>query len=355
VGGLGAGRTSLPEPENGRAEVATAPASQSRWLTWLLVLLVVLVAAPSVMLGLRTYRTFTLLASAFEVGVPGLSSVRPWMTLRYVTTAYRAPETALRERLGLSPTMNPDTTLKALAERAGVLPRDYVRRVQRAIAEVAPAPAESRDREATGWLDGLGEEFVSALLVYGYPALALTLLLGALGLPLPSGLSMVVAGSLAAQGRMSWLLVAPLATAAAVAGDLAGYGLGRVLGGDLLERRGRWLGLTPERRARVERLFDHWGGLSVLLSRSLVSVLSSAVNLVAGASRYRLSGFVAFGIAGRLTWTSAYLGLGYVASGGLEPAADFLRTLTGFLVSLALLAGLGFAVSRSRRCRSSMV
>jgi membrane protein DedA with SNARE-associated domain len=157
---------------------------------------------------------------------------------------------------------------------------------------------------------------------------------------------MVVAGSLAAQGRMEWPLASALAVTASVLGDLIGYGLGRVFGRELLDRRARWLGLTPDRRARVERLVGRWGALSVLLSRSLVSFLSSAVNLVAGASRYRLAGFAASAIAGRLVWTSAYLGLGYGASGGLDHAAGFLTNLSGFLIALALLAGFAFAAFR---------
>jgi membrane protein DedA with SNARE-associated domain len=75
------------------------------------------------------------------------------------------------------------------------------------------------------------------------------------------------------------------------------------------------------------------------------------VNLVAGAGRYRLGAFVAFGIVGRLAWTSAYLGLGYIGSGGLEPATDVLRSLTGLLVSIALLvtSGIGLRRSSARR------
>jgi membrane protein DedA with SNARE-associated domain len=116
------------------------------------------------------------------------------------------------------------------------------------------------------------------LLVYGYPALGLTLVLAAIGLPLPSGLAMVVAGSLAAQGRMSWLEVGALAVGASVLGDCAGYGIGRALGGELFERRGRWLGLTAERRARVERLFERWGALAVLLSRSRAPRISRSTS-----------------------------------------------------------------------------
>lgn len=315
----------------------------------LLVLLVVLATAASAILGLRTYRSFTLLSSAYEAGAPQASSVRPWMTLGYVSSTYRTPEAALRDSLGLPAQTDPDTTLMTLAGRAGVSPADYLQRVQRAIAagaNEAPAPAPADSGQA-GWLATAGDQVVSAVLAYGYPALALSLLLGALGLPLPSGLSMIVAGSLAAQGQMRWEILVALATAASVAGDLTGYGVGRMFGSSFLDRSGHWFGLTAERRARVDRLFERWGVLAVLLSRSLVSVLSSAMNYVAGAGRYRLGAFVAIGIAGRLLWSSAYLGLGYFASGGLEPANDFLRSLTGLLIALACLAGLGVGLRRS--------
>ena len=315
----------------------------------MLVVLIMLSTAAAAILGLRTYRTYTLLVAAFAIGQPEVSSVRPWMTLRYVAAAYNATEAALRERLGVPPEASPDTTLKALAGRAGISRPDYLLRVQRAIAEETSARGAARGGTPTRALGGFSEDFVSAILVYGYPALALTLFLGALGAPLPSGLAMVVAGSMAAQGHMTWPLLVAVGMAASVAGDLAGYAVGKILGASFLERKGRWVGLTRERRARVESLFERWGAVSVLLSRSLVSVLSSAVNLVAGAGRYRFWAFVAFGVIGRLAWSSAYLGLGYAASSGLEfeHAADFLGSLTGFLVALAVLGGAGIAVRRS--------
>jgi len=318
----------------------------SGWARRLLIVLAVVAALATILFGLRSYHTFLLLRSAYAAGAPDASSVRSWMTLGHVASTYGAPETALRDRLGLPPEIGSTTSLRSLADREGQPPPEYVQRVQRAIAEVAPARATGAEPDTTGWLGAAGDEIVSALLIYGYPALALTLLLGAIGLPLPSGLSMVVAGSLAAQGRMEWPLASALAVTASVLGDLIGYGLGRVFGRELLDRRARWLGLTPDRRARVERLVGRWGALSVLLSRSLVSFLSSAVNLVAGASRYRLAGFVVFAIAGRLVWTSAYLGLGYGASGGLDHAAGFLTNLSGFLIALAVLAGLAVAAFR---------
>jgi len=195
--------------------------------------------------------------------------------------------------------------------------------------------------------DTLAGEFLAALLVYGYPVLGLTLFLGALGLHLPSALAMVVAGSLAAQGQMSWWWASAIGVSGSVVGDVAGYSVGRVLGQEVLERWGRWLGLTPERRARVDRIFERWGALTVILSRSLLSFLSPGVNYLAGAGRYSLPRFLPLDVIGRVIWTSAYLGLGYSLGVGIEAAADFLSSVSGLLISVAALAGLGFVIYRN--------
>lgn len=55
--------------------------ARSRLSTRLLVLLAVLSAIAAALLGLRTYRTLAVLVSAYEVGVPQASRIRPWMTL----------------------------------------------------------------------------------------------------------------------------------------------------------------------------------------------------------------------------------------------------------------------------------
>ncbi|MBI4207734.1 MAG: DedA family protein [Betaproteobacteria bacterium] len=302
----------------------------------------------AVVFGLRSYHTFLLLRSAYELGAPDVSNIRAWMTLRYVSDTFHAPESALVERLGLAPETNPDMSLRSLAEREDQSPFQYAQRVQRAVAAVAPSVGAARKSEATSGLGAVGDEFLAALLVYGYPVLALTLLLGAIGLPLPTGLSAAVAGSLVARGSMSWAWAGAIAVIASVLGDMAGYGLGRILSREFLELHGRWLGYTPARRNRVKSLFDRWGGVGVLLSRTLASHLSAVLNLLAGASRYRLDAFVVFTIMGRLIWTSAYLGLGYGAGADLEAAAGFLTNLSFFLVSLAVLVASGLvAFARS--------
>jgi undecaprenyl-diphosphatase len=118
---------------------------------------------------------------------------------------------------------------------------------------------------------------------------------------------------------------------------VAGYGLGRLLGQQFLERHGRWLGYTDGRRLRLQSLFDRWGAWTILVTRTLASHLSSVLSLLAGLARYRLSVFLAFDIVGRVIWTTAYFGLGYLIGGELEAATGFLTNLSGLLVSLTLL------------------
>jgi len=312
-------------------------------LRYALVALIAAATLATAVSGVRSYRSFLLLRSAHELGVPAVSGIRAWMTLRYVSETYRAPQTTLFERLGLAPQTDPDASLRRLAEREGQSPFQYVQRVQQAVADVAPRVSADHPAEAASWLGSLGDEVLAALLVYGYSILGLTLLLGAIGLPLPTGLSAVLAGSLVARGGMSWAWAGTVAVTASVLGDIAGYGLGRVLDEKFLERHGRWLGYTPARRNRIESLFGRWGGVVVLLSRTLASHLSGVLNLLAGASRYRLDAFVAFTLVGRLLWTSAYLGLGYSVGSDLEAAAGFLTNLSLFLVSLAALVASALA------------
>jgi membrane protein DedA with SNARE-associated domain len=318
------------------------------WQRSVLLALFILAALAVVIFGLRTYRSFLLLRSAYELGAPDVSSVRPWMTLDYVASTYRVPAPALAERLRLLPGIDPKTTFRSLAARQGSSPFQYIQQVQKAISELRSTASLPGVKETVSGPGTLGEELLAALLLYGYPVLGLTLLLSTTGAPFPSALSVVVAGSLIAQEKMSWFSSCAVAVASSVVGDLAGYGLGRLLGREFLEQRGRWFGFTPKRRARVETLFQQWGALCVLLTRSLISFLSSAMNLLAGASHYRLRVFLGWVIVGRVIWTLAYLGLGYAFAVVIEVAADFLSSLSIFLLALGALAGLGFLIYRDR-------
>jgi len=302
------------------------------------VALLIAATLSSALLGVRTYRSFLLLHSAYAAGSPLTSSIRPWMTLEHVAATYRVPAAALLERLGLAPATDPRTSLRSLAQAAGLPLIEYVQGVQRAIAGIESGVRPDSAGKEPSWLAAIGDAYLAAVLTYGYPALALTIFLGSFGVPVPHGIAVTVAGSLAAQGRLDWAWAGVATVVASILGDIAGYALGRLLDRGVLERRGRWLGYTRERALRIKGLFEQWGAWTVLITRTFVSYLGPAVNLLAGAAGYRWTVFLAMTLLGRLLWTSAYLGLGYAVGSDPEAATGFLANLSGLLVSLAVLA-----------------
>jgi membrane protein DedA with SNARE-associated domain len=315
-----------------------------------LVLVMLVALALSVMFGLRSYRTLVLLHSAQEVGMSQTSSIRAWMTLRYVAATYSVYEDALVLQLELPAEIDPRTTLRSLANQQDLSPFAYVQIVQAAIADIAAhRHAPETAQEPSGWFAELGDRLLSAVLVYGYPALGLTLFVGAIGAPVPTGLAMTIAGSLASQGHFSWLWTLGLAVAASVLGDLVAYAIGLVASDAFLARRGRWFGYTSANRARVESIFARWGGAAVLLTRTLVSHFSSVVSILAGVSRFRLSSFIVFAVIGRILWTAAYFGLGLVVGTDVEAASGFLANLSLLLISAAVVLAAAAGVRASTR------
>lgn len=318
---------------------------RSKWVCPLAAVVFVAAMVACAFFGLRTFGSFVLLRSAYQAGAPMTSSIRAWMTLQFVANTYRISNGLLIERLGLAPGTDPNASLKSLGEQAGVSPSAYAQRVQRAIADLAPGTPSELKNDNSSWLVAISDQVLTALLVYGYPVLGAILFLGSLGFPLPDGVATTLAGSLASQGRLNWIWAAAITVAASVLGDAVGYGLGRFLSREILERHGRWLGYTPQRRTRVQSLFDRWGSLTVFITRTFMSYLSSVASLLAGMTRYRLSNFLAIALVGRLIWTAAYLGLGYGIGSDWQAATGFLTNLSVLLLLLVLLTISGAVAS----------
>ena len=126
------------------------------WQRPVLLTLVALAALAVTIFGIRTYRSFSLLRSAYELGAPDVSSVRPWMTLDYIARSHHVSETALAERLGLAPDADPTTTLMSLAEKQCLSPFEYLHQVQEAIAELRPIASPPAGSEADSEPNGFG-------------------------------------------------------------------------------------------------------------------------------------------------------------------------------------------------------
>jgi membrane protein DedA with SNARE-associated domain len=183
----------------------------------------------------------------------------------------------------------------------------------------------------------LTDLFLNGMMTYGPLILGLALLLGSAGLPIPTGLLVLAAGAFARQGILDWTTAALVALVGVVLGDLVSYGLGRLGGGWLQQVLVRRRSLWNQALARFRR----YGALAIYSTRVVLTSLDVPTNLVAGSSRFALGRFVAYDVAGRLTWLALYGGLGYIAGQQWPAVSQALGQYGLWLgIAAALAAGL---------------
>jgi membrane protein DedA with SNARE-associated domain len=158
---------------------------------------------------------------------------------------------------------------------------------------------------------------------YGVVAVFVLMLVDAV-FPAASELVMVYAGALASGALthrvdvLGWHATGLDAYLAVVAAGVIGYQLGSILGwwvGDrggrpFLERRGRWLHLTPEKLDRAERWFERWDDWAVLIGR-ITPVARSFISIPAGVFEMPFRRYNLLTLAGNAVWCLALAGVGW--------------------------------------------
>ncbi len=156
---------------------------------------------------------------------------------------------------------------------------------------------------------------------------------------LPGDSLLFAVGALAAADT-SGTLRAPLATgvlgAAAVLGNIVNYGIGRAIGPPAFSGRYRWL--KVEYLERTEAFFRAHGGMAIVLSR-FVPVIRTCAPFVAGVGRMPYGRFLAYNLAGGLSWVLLFVWGGYLFGNIPQVKAHFgLVTLLIIVLSLVPLA-----------------
>jgi membrane protein DedA with SNARE-associated domain len=182
-------------------------------------------------------------------------------------------------------------------------------------------------------------------------------------LPAASELVMVYAGALAAGAfagqhvdlfgsRISshgWAYVAMAlaGTLGYVVGSMGGWAIGRYGGRPLLETRGRWLHLSPEKLDRAERWFDRWNDLAVLVGR-VTPVVRSFISIPAGIFRMPFWRYTVLTLIGSAIWAFALAGVGYGLGTGYDRFHKDFRFVDYAVVSGILLLAALLLVRRKR-------
>lgn len=154
--------------------------------------------------------------------------------------------------------------------------------------------------------------FAQLLRQAGPLALFLLTLLETVGVSVPSEMTLLAAGYLAASGHLSL----PGAVLAALSGCLVGssisYRVGRVAGTGWIYRAAAYLRIRQEQVARTEAWFQERGQVAVLLGRFLPFV-RALVGYPAGMAGMPFGRYLAYTLVGYGAWATGSLLAGYLA------------------------------------------
>jgi membrane protein DedA with SNARE-associated domain len=194
----------------------------------------------------------------------------------------------------------------------------------------------------------------------GYLGVALWVAIESVIIPIPSELILPFAGFLVGEGTaiepitggpwQFWLVVLA-GTLGATLGALVAYAIGAWGGRPLIERWGRFLGITPKDLDRADDFFARHGQAASFFGRML-PVIRSLVSFAAGVARMPLGPFVIFTFLGSLPWTillvfaGVQLGANWESVGAIVKQFEYL-ILAG--LGVIALAWIWFRIIKPRR------
>jgi membrane protein DedA with SNARE-associated domain/rhodanese-related sulfurtransferase len=170
---------------------------------------------------------------------------------------------------------------------------------------------------------------------FGLSLVFFNVLLEQLGLPVPAIPTLVIAGALAADGRLPAAAVGALALSGCVIGDSAWYLAGRVYGVRVMRLLCR-ISLTPDICvSQTQSSFERWGARALIVAK-FVPGLGLIAPPLAGATRMSYPRFAANSTLGSALWVGAALLAGALLRPQILRFLPWLASVGGTALGLLL-------------------
>lgn len=194
----------------------------------------------------------------------------------------------------------------------------------------------------------------------GYLGVALWVAIESVIIPIPSELVLPFAGFLVGEGvaiepltgqPWNYVLVVLAGTVGATVGALVAYAIGAWGGRPILERWGRYLGITPADLDRAEAFFARHGQAASFFGR-MIPVIRSLVSFAAGIAHMPLPTFTLFTFLGSLPFTAVLVFAGVQLGANWETVGAVIKRFEYAVIAILFviaLAWLWIRVIRPRR------
>lgn len=188
---------------------------------------------------------------------------------------------------------------------------------------------------------------------YGLAAIFVLMLAESACMPIPSEVTMLLGGALAAGAVTGAHLNLGAVIAAGTLGNVVGsylaWWVGRRWGRAALDRWGRYVWLRPGEVERAQEWFVRRGAASVFWARLLPGI-RTFISLPAGVAGMSVPRFGVYTLAGCLPWTAALAIAGYLVGAHWRDLAAALRG-PSYGIAAAAMVVVGVVVYRAARRR----
>ncbi|HEY3055653.1 MAG TPA: VTT domain-containing protein [Thermoanaerobaculia bacterium] len=172
---------------------------------------------------------------------------------------------------------------------------------------------------------------IALVVRYGTPLIWLNVFVTQIGVPIPVVPTLVIAGALSSDGKLSSTLILTGSVIASLAADWIWFLLGRRLGYRVLKTICR-MSLSPDSCVRdTEARFERWGMPSLLFAKFVPGFATIAPPL-AGATNHSTIEFLIYDAAGAFVWAGAAVAAGHVFHHAVDRVLVALENLGAWAV-----------------------
>lgn len=199
-------------------------------------------------------------------------------------------------------------------------------------------------------VDALGAVIIAVISSLGYAGIAALMAIELACIPLPSEVIMPFSGYLVFTGRFNLLLVATVGAIGCNIGSTAAYFVGLYGGRPFIDRYGRYVLMSPAEMGRVERFFQRYGSITVLIGR-LLPVVRTFIALPAGIASMSQWRFQLYTFLGSWPWCFglAYVGMKLGDRWNSDPALRATLHSADAIIVVAGVAAMAIYVWKMRR------
>jgi membrane protein DedA with SNARE-associated domain len=183
-------------------------------------------------------------------------------------------------------------------------------------------------------MDGVameGESFLyNSVIIYGYIALFIGLMIEGTGMPGPVQILFFAAAYLVSKGEMNLFYVIVIATLGNITGNVIAYLVGYYKGRPVVEKYGKYLKITVKDLEAMDKWFAKYGGFTVLLGR-LIGLPRTPAIWASGITRMNFTAYVIFSAIADFIWSTFWTVVSYLAAVQLIKINFFVKSYSAWV------------------------